>query len=552
MDAWGRRRRVQVGAIIGIAGLLLTTACNVDVQPNNNDGTAGTGTSMLIAADNGSPTFDRNFNPFSPGKRNTATIIYEPLYVVNTLDGAETPFLASGKQQPDPSTVIFEIREGVTWSDGEPFTPDDVVFTFNLLKEFPALDTAGVSNLIDSIEVDGQNVVLHLAAEDVPAAQILQKTLIVPEHLWTDVADPITYTDENPVGTGPYTLGEFGPNEYTLVRNESYWNVDAVAVQELILPAANTQLDVVNNGYDWAYAFMSDVDNTWVAAGEGNTYWFPPGGTIALFPNLTKAPFDDVNFRLALSYALDRSRIADVAEQGYVDAAGMSGLLLPNQEAWLNPDLPDGGAVAQSTDQALTYFEQAGYTMSGDQLVDANGQQLTLTLTTPNGWTDWLQGATEVQRQLGAMGIALTLNQPQPAAYQQELQNGNFDLSMGSFGGSGSIYEDFNNLLSSAFLAPVGTTTTANFQRFSDPAADALLAELRVTLDEGRQQEIAHELQSIVFEQAPVISMFYGGLWGLFSDKNFTGWPSADDPYATPATWGSNPLLVLTNLEPAS
>lgn len=552
MDAWGRRRRVQVGAIIGIAGLLLTTACNVDVQPNNSDGTAGTGTSMLIAADNGSPTFDRNFNPFSPGKRNTATIIYEPLYVVNTLDGAETPFLASGKQQPDPSTVIFEIREGVTWSDGEPFTPDDVVFTFNLLKEFPALDTAGVSNLIDSIEVDGQNVVLHLAAEDVPAAQILQKTLIVPEHLWADVADPITYTDENPVGTGPYTLGEFGPNEYTLVRNESYWNVDAVAVQELILPAANTQLDVVNNGYDWAYAFMSDVDNTWVAAGEGNTYWFPPGGTIALFPNLTKAPFDDVNFRLALSYALDRSRIADVAEQGYVDAAGMSGLLLPNQEAWLNPDLPDGGAVAQSTDQALTYFEQAGYTMSGDQLVDADGQQLTLTLTTPNGWTDWLQGATEVQRQLGAMGIALTLNQPQPAAYQQELQNGNFELSMGSFGGSGSIYEDFNNLLSSAFLAPVGTTTTANFQRFSDPAADALLAELRVTLDEGRQQEIAHELQSIVFEQAPVISMFYGGLWGLFSDKNFTGWPSADDPYATPATWGSNPLLVLTNLEPAS
>ncbi|MBK5248307.1 MAG: ABC transporter substrate-binding protein [Actinomycetales bacterium] len=541
-----------MGAIIGIAGLLLTTACNVDVQPNNSDGTAGTGTSMLIAADNGSPTFDRNFNPFSPGKRNTATIIYEPLYVVNTLDGAETPFLASGKQQPDPSTVIFEIREGVTWSDGEPFTPDDVVFTFNLLKEFPALDTAGVSNLIDSIEVDGQNVVLHLAAEDVPAAQILQKTLIVPEHLWADVADPITYTDENPVGTGPYTLGEFGPNEYTLVRNESYWNVDAVAVQELILPAANTQLDVVNNGYDWAYAFMSDVDNTWVAAGEGNTYWFPPGGTIALFPNLTKAPFDDVNFRLALSYALDRSRIADVAEQGYVDAAGMSGLLLPNQEAWLNPDLPDGGAVAQSTDQALTYFEQAGYTMSGDQLVDADGQQLTLTLTTPNGWTDWLQGATEVQRQLGAMGIALTLNQPQPAAYQQELQNGNFELSMGSFGGSGSIYEDFNNLLSSAFLAPVGTTTTANFQRFSDPAADALLAELRVTLDEGRQQEIAHELQSIVFEQAPVISMFYGGLWGLFSDKNFTGWPSADDPYATPATWGSNPLLVLTNLEPAS
>ncbi|TDE99189.1 ABC transporter substrate-binding protein [Occultella glacieicola] len=541
------------GSALGVAALLATSACTVDVPTDdgNNDGGGGDGTSMLLAADNGSPTFDRNFNPYSPGKRQTSTLIYEPLFVTNTLDGTETPFLASAKEQPDPATVVFTIREDVVWTDGEEFTPEDVTFTFDLLKEFPALDTNGVWALIDSIEVDGQDVIVHLTGDNVPAAAIIQKTIIVPEHLWADVEDPTTYTNEDPVGTGPYMLGEFTPNEYTLDRNEDYWQVENVAAEELILPASNTQLDIVNNGYDWAYSFMSDVENTWVSAAEGNTFWFPPGGTIAMFPNLTMAPFDNPEFRLGLSAALDRDRIADVAEEGYVEAAGMSGLLLPNQEAWLNPDLPDGGAVSQDVDAALTHFEAAGYTMSGDQLVDSAGTAVALTLTTPNGWTDWLRGATEVQSQLAEVGITVTLNQPQPAAYQQELQNGNFQLSMGSFGGTGSIYEDFNRLLSSEFLQPVGTTTTANFQRYSDPETDALLAELRVTLDEGRQMEIAHELQTVVFEQAPVIPMFYGGLWGLFSEANFTGWPSADDPYASPATWDANPLLVLTNVEVA-
>lgn len=538
------------------AAVLVAAGCAAPVQTSGGGNAADGSTSMLIAADNGSPTFERNFNPYSSGKRNTASYIYEPLVIVNEMSGEETPWLAESYEQPDASTVVFHLRDGVTWSDGEDFTAEDVVYTFDLLMANPQLDLKGIGEHIESTEVDPSDdtsVIVHLASEDVPAAVIIAQTMIVPEHLWSQVDDPVTYTNEDPIGTGPYRLGDFTPNQYTLVKNEDYWQADKVAVDELVQPAANSELDIVNNGYDWAYAFMSDVEDTWVAANpDHNTYWFPAGATIALIPNMTKEPYNNLDFRQGIAAALDKQQIADKAEQGYVDAASQTGLMLPAQEGILNTDIPDQGFIAQDTDVALEHFAKAGYTQSGGKLVDASGTQLTIRITTPNGWSDWLQGVQQVKTQLAAIGVNVEVVQPQPAAYQQELRSGDFDMIMGTVGGTGQPYQDFGGMMGEQFYAEVGTTAAGNFGRFQSADADALLAELKTTVDEGRQDEIAQELQQIAYEQMPMISLFYGGSWGLFSDKSFTGWPSADDPYASPKTWDSTPLLILTSLEPAS
>lgn len=540
---------MTVFAVLSVAAVLATSACSMSVKGGSTPAADG---SMLVGADNGSPTFEKNFNPYAPNKRVGTTYMYEPLEVVNTLDGKETPFLATGHTAPDAKTVVFDIRTGVKWSDGKPFNASDVAFTFQLLKDHKELDLKGVWQRVDSVAVHGQKVTFTLKTDDVPAARVIEQTLIVPEHVWKSVKDPVKETNAKPVVTGPYVLGSFSPNQYTLAKNKNYWQADKVAADKLVLPATNTQLDVVNNGYDWAYSFMTEVDKTWVGANkQHNSYWFPPGGNVSLYPNLTKAPFSDVNFRQGLSWALDRSKIADNAEQGYVDAAGQSGLLLPNQKAALNTALPDGGAITQNVQKALDYFAKAGFTKKGDTLVDASGKQLSFSITTANGYTDWLQGVKTVQGQLKAIGIDVKINQPQPAAYNQALQGGDYDLAMGSFGGTGSIYDDFNNLLNSQFAVPVGTPTTSNFERFNDPKVDQILATLKATSDPAEQKKLGDQLQSVVYDQAPAIALFYGGLWGLFSDKQFTGWPSEKNPYASPMTWDSNPLLILTHLTKA-
>ncbi|MGV8883048.1 MAG: ABC transporter substrate-binding protein [Rhodoglobus sp.] len=541
-----RARRIAVAALGALAAVSLA-ACSIQIKSAPDPSIPAD--TMLVAADNGSPLFERNFNPYMTNKRTAAWYMYEPLVVLDNVTGEEHPWLATSYELPDPSTVVFTIRDGVKWSDGEDFTPKDVEFTFNLLKEYPQNDLQGIWTFIDSVESDDTTVTVHLKEPNAPAAQLIMITLIVPEHIWKEVDDPATFRNPDPVGTGPYTLGNFAAQQYTVDKNPNYWQADKVAAEHIILPATNTQLDVATKGYDWAYSFISDVEGAWVDAGNKNTYWFPPGGTIALFPNLTKAPFNDVNFRQGLSLSLDRAAVGDAAAEGYMDEAGQTNILLPFQADDLNPNIPNSGLIEKNNDEALKFFEAAGYTMQGDKLVDASGKQVTITITTANGYNDWLKGVQEVQKQWAAIGIDVKLDTPQPAAYQLALRNADFDLAMGGTGGTGSLFRDFNALLSSDYLKPAGEEATNNFERYDNPDAQSLLDDYKVALDDDSRLQIGYQLQDIVYNDLPVISLYYGGSWGLMSNAKFTGWPSADDPYASPKTYESTPLLVLTNLK---
>ncbi|MGJ4846115.1 ABC transporter substrate-binding protein [Leifsonia sp. Le1] len=540
-----RRRGLAMLATLAAAALALS-GCSIKIQSQQDPSIPAD--TMLLAADKGTPMMERNFNPYLVNKRAASSYIYEPLVVINVLDGKGTPWLASKIELPDPQTIDYTIRSGATWSDGTPFTVQDVKFTLDLIKKFPTLDLKGAWQHIKSLEVKGDHLIVHLKEADAPASDIISQTLIVPQHIWKDVKNPDTWRDPNPVGTGPYTLGNFSSQQYTMDKNESYWQADKVEVKHLVLPSATSELDIATKGFDWAYAFMSDVQGTWVSANKNNKYWFPPGGVISLMPNLTVKPFDNLDVRRGIALALDRDKIADSATEGYMKAAGQTGLMLPNQQAELDPSIPDQGIISQNTQAALEAFAKAGYTKQGDKLVDATGKQFSFSITTANGYSDWLRAVQEVRKELGAIGIDVSIKQPQPPGYQQAIQNGDFQVAMGGMGG-GIIFQAFNGLLSSEFATPMGKATASNYGRYSNPATDQLLQEYKVTTDETARLQLSHELQRVVYDQLPVIGLYYGGLWGLYNDAKFTGWPDAKNPYAPPQTYDQTPLLVFTHLK---
>ncbi|WP_258368831.1 ABC transporter substrate-binding protein [Curtobacterium sp. MCBD17_030] len=541
-----RTRRARfAAALAGIAVVAITaTGCSIQVR-SEPDPSIGKDT-MLINADHGNPLFDRNFNPYITNARTASKWMYEPLIEVNPLDGKRNPWLASSWEQPDAKTIDMTIRRGVEWSNGDAFTAKDVVFTFDLLKKFPAMDVKGAWQHIDTIEQQGDHVVFHLESEDVPSLTIIGQTYILGERHWGKVEDPTTWRDPNPIGTGPFVLGNYTDQQYSMDKNRRYWQADEIAIKHLILPATNTQLDTVTRGYDWSYSFISDVEGTWGAASRTNTWWFPPGGVIGLIPNLTKAPYDDVNVRRGISLALDRDDIAETATEGNLTAAAQTGLILPNQERYANPDIPDKGMVTQDVAAAKAAFAKSGWVEQGGKIVK-DGKQLAITITTANGYADWLRAAQEVRRDLTAIGVAVTIKAPQPAGYQQAINNGDFDMAMGGMG-NGDVYQAFNSLMSTEFYQPVGKPTVNNYERYRDPATQRLLDEYKATTDTARQQQILDQLQTIVYDQLPVIGMYHGGLWGLFNTGKFVGWPSAEDPYMAPQNYDSAPLLIFTKL----
>ncbi len=548
MKVPSRRRGIATALATALMGGLLA-ACtgygNTSIGPNV----------LTISGDAGNPTLIEDFNPFLSGRLGGSLLMYEPLEVQSAINGSFTPFLATGFTVPSPRKVIFTIRRGVQWSDGKPLTPADVVFTYDMLKKYPAMDTTGIWAQLSSVATSGQTVVFTMKAPDVPFVGALAAIPIVPEHVWAKLKDPTKYADTAPVGAGPYVLDKFAPTQYVLRRNPRYWQKSKIEPAEVVYPATSsnnstTQLDIVIGQFDWAYSFLPEIRQTYVKRDPAhNTYWFPPGGDVGLFLNLTKKPYTDVYFRRGISDALSRSTIAQKAVNGYLGQASQSGIVLPNLKKWLDPAIPHDGNVTQNVPEALREFAKAGYTMKGGRLVDKQGKPFSMTITAPSGYTDWVAASKEVSNELAVVGIKVTLDLPEAAQATQAIDTGNFDGAFGGYGGTGVPYTDYSDSLNAKYA--IKGATTENFERYKNPAVQTQLTKLAASTATAAQRKAVDALQKIMVTQVPIVLLYYGGSWGIFSTRSYTGWPSARDPYALPTSYNDQILLVLNHLKKA-
>jgi len=345
-----------------------------------------------------------NYNPFSPNVLNSA-YTWEPLYIIDTFNCKENPWLATSYQWKDNQNLSFTIRDGVKWNDGQPFGPDDVVFTFGLLQKNPAFDTGGVTQVLDSVTADGKNVNFKFKEPSANMFSKIANVLIVPKHVWESVTDPVKYTNEGAVGTGPFKPTSFNGRQLVLDRNESYWQADKIRVKQLIFHKNEggnqvEQLALSQGKYDNNSMFVPNIQQVYVDKDpKHNHYWYPPGGEIALGFNLTKPPFDDLQFRKAVAYAINRNDISTKAEFGYVKPASQTGLVLPGQKDWLSTDIKDQGMIPYDLKQANDILDQAGYKKdSSGKRVGKDGKPIQFTFLVQNGWTDWIQAAQVVHR----------------------------------------------------------------------------------------------------------------------------------------------------------
>jgi ABC-type transport system substrate-binding protein len=494
----------------------------------------------------------RNFNPFSPN-RAVINFTFETLYQVDQNGCTEHPWLATAYKWDGTKKLTFTLRDGVKWHDGKPLTADDVVFTYEMIKKNPALDLKGVGPVLDKISGKGNTVTMEF---DSPAVLLFSKIAmveIVPKHIWEKQKDPVTFTNPGGVGTGPYKVKTFNARQMVLERDPQYWQADKVRVKELRFSqpgeGPTDQLRLGRGEYDMNSMFVPDIDKVFVSKDPAhNRYWFAPGGVISLGLNLTKAPFDDVAFRKALTYGINRQEIADKAQFGYVETASQTGLILPNQKQWLDPDIPDQGKIGFDKDKADKALEDAGYEKDGSgHRLGKDGKPLHFELMIPAGWSDWIAGAQFVKGDLEDLGIQIDVATPQVTTHDQNRATGRYDMFFTVYGGDCNIQKDFADPLSSAQTADIGKPAVSNFTRWKDQDTDDLLAQLAAAGDEKAQQEAVHGLEKIMMDQVPNIPMWYGARWFEYRTARATGWPNEKDPYAAV---GDN-LIVVTHLKPA-
>jgi len=557
LDRLGERPGWLAAAVLAGLGLALAAAGCQPSKPQVRPG-------VLTISQEQVGSWIRNFNPLIPGgtaRWPTLSGIYEPLFVFNAMTSQYVPWLATGYQWQDGNqTLEMMIRTKVLWSDGTPFSAADVAFTFNLLRQHPGLDVRRIWNFLESVEVEGDSLVRFAFSRTyVPGLDSLAGQPIVPRHIWSEIEDPVKFSNPQPVATGPFTeVLRFDTQVWELGRNPRYWQKGKPAVEALRFPAfpSNEQvtLALINGEIDWAGNFIPAIDRIFVKRDpEHHHYWFPrAGGSIFLYPNHTRPPLDRVEVRKALSLAIDRDQVVRVAMHDYTIPAHPTALADGMQKWRSEPATREGDWVAFDPERAEAMLDQAGYCLGPDgQRHGPDGTALTLQLNVVTGWSDWMRAAQVISQNLKRVGITAQVKNHDFGAWFSQMQKAEFDLSIGWAEKGPTPYPLYRGLMSAELVRPVGEVAETNWHRFGLEEMDSLCRTFEQTSDPEESLKLVHRMQELFVQHAPAIPLFAEPSWGEFNTSRFTGFPSQENPFAqiSPNSIPEN-LLVLVALKP--
>ncbi|HEX6508034.1 MAG TPA: ABC transporter substrate-binding protein [Chloroflexota bacterium] len=529
----------------------------------------------LTAYQNDHSTFQRNFNPFLTAARLDFTQggIYEPLMIITSAGKGNTyHWLATAyKWTNHNKTLLLTIRTGVKWSDGKPFTPADVVFTFNYGKKYSVADETGLmqKGQVTKVSRVGANQVAFTfkTVNTTVLPQLLSNNvMIIPQHIWSKVHNPDSFTNSNPVGTGPFArVTKFSSQEYILGKNPYYWQKGKPTYAGIKVPAISGNdsalAAAVKGDLDWTGNLFSNVQKTYVSKDPAHfhAYYKNIAYPLGLYFNDEKYPFTLYPLREAISLAIDRNKISTIAEAGNEppsDALGMARVY----PAWIDPKLKAQAKALATYNpaKAKQILTSAGFTYKGSSLMDPHGNAVSLDLSCPSGWDDWVTSLQIIQSNLQAIGINASVGTKDQTTWTDQrskrLLDGGFFWSPIADGGL-NAYAYFYNYMSKDSYFPVGQNALSsgldNLSGWYSDQASTLLAQFRQTASPKKQLSIAYKLEKIQLSTLPFVPTVYAPYWYTYNTMRFTGFPNQNNNYANGSTYVyPDDVKVMTTIRP--
>jgi peptide/nickel transport system substrate-binding protein len=487
------------------------------------------------------------FSPFAPTNATwgmgATGLIYEPLIQFDLAHPPTYyPFLATSFSWSNGGKAItFAIRQGVKWNNGTPLTPADVAFTFNLMKKNAAINLNGLT--ISSVTTSGNNVTVNFPTSQYSNLESIAGTAIVPESVWSSVS-PTTFTDAQPVGTGPYMLSSFTPEGFTLKKNPYYWQPADVQVPKVYFPAYASNTGALNALFsgqiDWTGNYIPGLQKDFVDTSPStHHYWEAAGGDESLEPNLTKWPTNQLPVRQAISLAVNRSLLSSEGESGLANPiTNATGLTLPTFQAWAAPVATDTFNPTGDIAGAKKVLENAGFTLGSNGFFEKGGKTVSLSIISPAAYTDMAEVDSIAAQELRSAGIDATFQGLSVNAWNADVADGDFDMTEHWSNGGISPYNMYEGWLDSTLAS--GSSATGDYERLKDPAIEADLSTLAGAANTAQQTTDLVPIEKYVEANLPVIPVTTASDWFEYNSQNYVGWPTQSNPYDSGQPSGTN------------
>jgi peptide/nickel transport system substrate-binding protein len=425
--------------------------------------------------------------------------IFNKLIDIDT-DGSLYGHLATAWTAQDEKTWVFDLVDNASFHNDEPFTADDVKYTFDrILDPATASSYSPLYDTITEVEVASPTqVIFHLKSPFGPFLNNLANNGEIMNQKAVESADPA----RNPVGTGPFSFVEWVQGDHiTLEKFDGYFKADRPyldGIEFKFLLVDQGRIDGLSAGeLNWVDAvplqnlssLKSDPTFTYVSAPNAGIPDF-----LAL--NTTKAPFDDKRVRQAVSLGIDRDQIRAVAYAG----AGEIGIEeVPTGSSW-----HDGTqSVVRDVDGARQLLADAGF-----------GDGLEVEYLGLPQYPELLKTGEVIRENLQEIGMTLNIKQVDVSIWFNAFIKGNYQIT--------SAYQERTIDPDNFYALVLRTGGAINTTFYSNPDADALIDQARTETDDATRKDLYAQLRQVIFDDAPICFAHYETI-NYLMQKTVTG-----------------------------
>ncbi len=454
------------------------------------------------------------FNAYERAATELFLIVYDPLVAFDQNLKPAPALAQSWSVSSDGLQWTFKLRKGVKWSDGKPFTSEDVKFTYEAVA---ASELGLYYTFLEGIkEIRTPDDLTVVIRTEEPKANILQNpTPILPKHIWEAGAEDFeTFEDSKMVGTGAFRFHEWKKGEYlSLTANPDYYggrpkfsgivytlfaNRDTL-VQSLI----RGEIDVALNLYPDQLPRLQKEAKVEVYRYSGNGFTQLAANSFDDPASKGHPALKDYRVRQAMELAMDKNEILSVALSG---AGTVGTTLIPESTPEWHLALPANKIRSYNPAAAKALLESAGYVdRNGDGIREGkDGKPLDFRFFVRSDNSREVKAGQMIQGYLKEVGIATRLSTIDDGALQDSIDGADYDLFIWGWGGD----VDPTTLLA---ILTTDQIDGNNEPRWSNPAYDEVVKRQATLLDAKKRKAAVDEAQRLAYEGASYIILAYDG-----------------------------------------